>query len=135
MYVVIYALRFKLLRDMLSEVKSYDPAIADIFIPLFIIRVACAVIVEYILSDKQELLNALSNHHVNDFPFEEHDVIINRIIPFADKFDDCEALFVVDIQNLQIEGLRAEIVPLRVEQKVIDLFVKFKFAIYRSIKG
>ncbi len=69
------------------------------------------------------------------FALQEHDVVVQQVVPFADQFDDGIALIVVREDDLDVQGGAAEVVPLRMDHMVVHRMAEFEFAVLFAEEG
>src|SRR5690606_23352446 len=124
----------KFLDDVCTEIDTCNPPILNVLKPLLVIAVVRRVKVEHVLPDHDKLVDSRIHHEVDHFAFEQHNVVINRIVPLSDQLDNGVSAVVIRKQYLQIQGVRAEIIPLRMQQKIVYLFIKLKLIVLRPIE-
>jgi hypothetical protein len=90
--------------------------------------------VEHILADEDELADAFPNERVNHFALQKHDIIIDGIVPFPDHFDDDEVMLVIGKEYLEVERGRTEVVPLRMDVKIVDGVGEFELAVFAAVE-
>ena len=91
--------------------------------------------VEHILTNKCEFINTLSHQQFNDVSLQCHDVVVQKIIPFSNKFYYRETNFVIDIKDFDEKGRRAHVIPLRVEYMVVKVVCKLELTVLAIEKG
>src|SRR5690606_8554446 len=131
---VIEVARFEFINHVAAEINARYPAILNVLKPLFIIAVVRSVEIKHILTNHDKFVNSRIDHQVDHFPFEQHDIVVYRIIPFADQLDNGITSLVIGKQNFKVQCVGAKIIPLGMKQEVVYLFVKFKFTVLRSVK-
>lgn len=123
---------FHLFHHMITEIDESNPSalVTDILIPFLIIAIIALVEIQNVFANKNKLKNAVAGKEINNIPFEEHDVVIDGIIPFAKHLDNYEVMAVVGKKNFQVKRRRPEMIPLGVYVEVVDRIGKFKLAVF-----
>jgi hypothetical protein len=134
-HVIVDAVLAKLLQHMVAEIEHRNPAVFAFLVPFFVITVVAGVEVQYVFTDQNKFRNALLHHQLRHLTLQEHDVVVDGIVPFTDHLDDGETLFIVCKENLDVQGLRSETVPLRMNQVVVHLVREHELTVFPFIKG
>ena len=127
--IVIQVGVLKLPDNMVPEIQPYDPSFLNLIEPFLVIIIVSRMEIQHILPDKYELVYFFFQQDLGNIPLEVHDVVVQGIVPFAQKLNDAKPHLVINIQDLKIEGGRAHIIPLRVDDIIIYLVVKLKFVV------
>ena len=64
----------------------------------------------------------------------ENDVIVDAIVPLTDKLDDRKTLVIIYKKNFYKKGRGADMIPLGMDDVIVDLVVEFKIAVFAAIK-
>ena len=106
---------------MLPKVQQGDPAtgVLHLLPPLLVVALVAGVEVQHVLADQDEPRDPLQHQVLHDVPLQEHDVVVQQVVPLADELDDREAVVVVGVEDLQVQGGGPEGVPLRVDRMVV----------------
>ena len=119
---------------MVSKVNKGNPAIVQLIKPLFVIKVVFTMHIEYVFAYQNEFVDSRIHHGSDDFIFENHNVVVDTIVPLANELDYPKAGFIIGEDNFQVKGLRAEIVPLRMDEIIVDYLAKLELTILSSIE-
>jgi len=133
--VIIDAVLSEFLQNMVAEIQHGNPPVLAFLIPFFVITVITRMEIQYVFADEDEFGNAFLHHQLSHFALEEHDVVVDGIVPFTDHFDDGKTLLVVRKQDFNVQGLRSEAVPLRMNQVVVHFVCEHEFAVFPFVKG
>lgn len=125
---------FELLSNMVAEIDSCDPAFLNILEPFLVVSIIREMVIEYIFPDQDELIDAVAQHMLDDITFEVHDIIVYRIIPFADHFDDTVTQVVVSKKDLDIQGRRANFIPLGMYIIIVNAIAELELAVFPAVK-
>lgn len=90
--------------------------------------------IQHIFSDDDELADAVGHEFIHHIPLQKHDVVVQAVVPFAYQLKNGEALLVVGEKDFQVHGLRAEIVPVRVDVVVVDLLSVLELIVGPAVK-
>ena len=71
---------------------------------------------------------------LNNISVKEHYIVVQAIVPFADKLNYAISVFVIGIKQFYIKRFGAYIIPLWVQEIIIYLSGEFKFAVLAAIK-
>jgi hypothetical protein len=71
---------------------------------------------------------------VGEFAFQKHDVVVQQIVPFTNQFNYRITLAVVGEEKLHEQRLTANVVPLRMNIKIVNLVAEFEFRILLIVK-
>ena len=91
--------------------------------------------VQHILTNENEFIDAARHQHISNFTLQEHDVVVQAVVPLTHQFNDAVAGFVVGIEELQVEGGTAHAVPLRMDEMIVYGIGKLKLAVFPAVKG
>src|SRR5436190_5496468 len=90
--------------------------------------------VQNVFTNEYKLADAIFDERINHIPLQEHDVVVDGIIPLADQFNHCKMMLVVGKKNFQVKSWRAECIPLRMNIEVVDRVGEFKFTVASAIE-
>ena len=110
-------------------------AVPHIFVPLLVIGIVVAVEIQYILTDGNVFIDAVMRVVVNDLPFQVHDVVVHTIVPFANQLQDGVTGVVFYKQDLGVQGIRPEGIPLRVDKVIVHLIMELELVVYAPVEG
>ena len=110
---------------LFRHINTYHPPLIllNFFVPFFIIIFIATMEVEHVFGDQDKFKDPLEHEPVSHFPFQVHDIVFDGIVPFPDKFYDHIFFFIISQNNLQVQGVRTEIIPLWMDQVIIDASV------------
>jgi hypothetical protein len=82
---------------MFTEVEECNPTVVfyHLIEPFFVVAIVAKVKIQNILSDKDEAVDAFCNEHVNDLPFQLHDIIEEAVVPFSNEFYNGKPFIVI----------------------------------------
>jgi hypothetical protein len=94
----------ELLGHVGEGVDEADPAafVEGFFLPFFVVAIVGAVEVEDVFADEDKFVDAFRYHVVDDLAFEEHDIVVEAVVPFAEHFHDDEALVVIGVEDFGV---------------------------------
>ena len=121
---------------LLGHVKTGNPSsrIGHFLEPFFIIVLIAAMKIKDVLRDEDELRNTGFEELIRHLPLQEHNVVLDRIIPFPEQLYHHIVLVIVSQQYLQVQSPGPEIIPLRMDIVVIDRLGKLEFRINPPIE-
>ena len=101
MYIIGEPAPFKIVLALPGHIQHNDPSavIFELLLPLFIITIVAAMEVEHVLRDKDEFADTVLIQDIGYVPAHRHDVILNRVVPFSQQFNDRVMLFIVSKQS------------------------------------
>jgi hypothetical protein len=67
-------------------------------------------------------VDVVGHHLIDDVAFEIHDIIVQSVVPFPDKFQNCKAIPIICIENFKIQGIGTHKIPGRVYIVVVNAF-------------
>ncbi len=67
-----------------------------------IVVVGRGVEIEYIITENHEFCDAFFVKRINDAVFKEHNVVVQRVVPFTDEFDQRITFDIVGKQDFSI---------------------------------
>jgi len=133
-HIIIEVAGFKLLNDVMAEIKAGYPTIIQSIEPFLIIGIVGVMKIEHIFSNKDVFGDAFFKQVLDYITVEEHNVVVQAIVPFANKLNDAITVFVISKKQFYIEGFGTNIVPLRVKEVIINLSGEFELAVLASEK-
>jgi hypothetical protein len=82
---------------VLAKVEPDHPTALffDLLGPLCVVLLAAGVQVEKVVADEHIALNTFKEHGVDYPPFDLHNVVVKRIVPFSDELNDGASLGVI----------------------------------------
>jgi hypothetical protein len=88
---------FHVFENMFTEVEECNPTVVfyHLIEPFFVVAIVAKVKIQNILSDKDEAVDAFCNEHVNDLPFQLHDIIEEAVVPFSNEFYNGKPFIVI----------------------------------------
>ena len=97
---VVQAGGLHFLDDVRTKVDAGGPAVifAEFLGPLLVIGIVVGVEVQQIVAEEHEAGNARLPHLLEQGLFEGQEIVVEAIVPFAEKLDEGESLFVVGVQ-------------------------------------
>jgi len=63
-----------------------------------------------------------------------HDIIVQYVIPFAKQFNNTKMPVVINIQDFQVQGIGSELIPLGMDEIIVNGVGEFKFAVFASVE-
>lgn len=90
--------------------------------------------IQDVFSDQNEFIDSLCDHFVNDVALQEHDIVVQAIVPLADELNNGKAQFIVGIKLFNEKGFGADRIPLRVDVVAVNLVREIHFRIVMAIK-
>jgi len=119
---------------MILEIDRRNPAIPNLLRPFLVVLVVGEMKIQYIFPDQNEPGDLMAHQVFNDIPLQIHDIIVDRIVPFTQQFDHAEPTVIINIQQLDVKGGGADIVPLRMDIIIVDAVAEFEFAVFPAVK-
>ena len=74
------------------------------------------------------------NQMIGELSLQKHDVVVQQIVPFTNQFNYRITLAVVGEEEFNEQRLTANVVPLRMNIKIVDLVAEFEFRILLIVK-
>lgn len=133
--IIVQPVFAELTLDEVPQIDQGNPAVFYVFKPFGIVIVFRAVEIEQVFRKQHKTGDSCAYQHIDHIALQEHDVIVQRIVPFAEEFDDGKALLVMGVQDLDIQGLRADVVPQRVDVIPINAVFILGHVVFHPIKG
>jgi hypothetical protein len=118
------------------HVQGYDPAafIPDVLPPFFIIAIVRAMEVQDVFGDEDEFMDPFGDQTVDHLALQGHDIIFDTVIPFPDHFNDGKRELIIGVKDFDVEIIRSKIIPLWVDEIIIDGIGISKLIILPPIK-
>src|SRR5690606_11815978 len=102
-YKIIEVGTFKLLNHMFGEINPRNPSIVHLVKPFFIIGIVRRMKVQNIFTDQYKLIDSSVHLKIDDFTLQHHYIVVDRIVPFADKLNDGVSHVIIGKKNLQVQ--------------------------------
>jgi hypothetical protein len=67
---------------------------------------------------------------IGELALQKHNVVVQQVIPFTNHLHNRIALAVVGEEEFHKQGLTANVVPLRMNIKIVNLVAEFEFGIF-----
>ena len=126
----------QLLCDMLPKVEQGNPAIriGDFIKPLFVVAIVARMKVEHIFANQNEALNALLHQGFDHVALQVHHIVKEGVIPFTNELDDREPFVVIGKQDFRKQCGAADVVPLGMDEVVVDPLCVVGLAVLPVVK-
>ena len=128
--VLVNVRGLQVVAHVFAEVEQRDPAVSirRFLVPLVVVLLVAGMEVQDVLADEHEARNAVAQERFHEVALQEHDVVVQQVVPLADQFDDRIAFVVVGEEDLEVERAGTEGIPLRVDHMVVHCMVELELA-------
>ena len=94
----------KIVLALLGHIQNHHPPVIvfELLVPFFIIAIVAAMKVEHVFRNENEFVDAMVEKDIGHIPSHRHDIILDRIVPFAQQFYDGIMLFVISKKDLHV---------------------------------
>lgn len=127
----------QLVDHMLAEVEQGNPTIdfRDFVEPFLVVAVVVRMEIQHVLPYEDEPFDALVLEGLNDIALERHHIVEQGVVPFADELEDGKPLLIIRKEDLGKEGGAPDVVPLGVDEVIVDAFGEMRFAVDPFMEG
>ncbi len=108
---------------MVPRVEDDDPTPFGFLGPFGVVVAFTRMKVEQVVCNQEKLVNSLGEQWIRKASFHLHHIVVDGIVPFANKLQNDVALLVVREDLLHEERLTADAVPLGMNDKIVHAVV------------
>jgi hypothetical protein len=120
---------------VVPAVEHDDPSILQIIKPLLVIVIIPRMEIEDVLADQNEFRDPIAHQGIGDLAFEIHNVVVEAVVPFTDHLYDAKSQVIIDIQYFDVKGGTPHVVPLGMDDIIVDGMRKLELTVFPAIKG
>ena len=88
-----------------------------------------------VFTNDHKSIDSAVHQNFKYFSFKSHDVIIKGIVPLSNEFNDTKAFSVIDKENFDVKCVGTEMIPLWMNQMIVNGVLEIKFAVFSPVKG
>ena len=89
---------FEFLFHMTTEIETNNPSFFKLIKPLLVVIVVGIMKIKYIFTDQYVFPDSVFEQGFNHIPIQKHNIVIQAVVPFTNKFDDAKAFIVISKQ-------------------------------------